>query len=238
MKRFVCFFLLFLMCFSTGAAAFAEAADASAAPLTIPTPKAGDVIEFGHYEQDNNLENGKEPIEWFVLEVKDGKAWLMTKYCIEVVIFYPQRVPMYWGKSDLRAWMNGDFLQEAFSAEEQALIQTTIVENDNPHGMKGAGADTEDKVYLLSKSEVLRFFPEMADRVAYPTEYARAQGATLSSETGSCRWWTRTPGARKMDMCGMRVDGRISEYGMQDVDWPGNTMRPVLWVSVTEPAAQ
>jgi hypothetical protein len=37
-----------------------------------------------------------------------------------------------------------------------------------------------------------------------------------------------------MDMCGMRVDGRISEYGMQDVDWPGNTMRPVMWITVGE----
>lgn len=223
MKRFFCLCLVFTMCFCSSAFA-----------LTVPTPQAGDVIEFGHYEQDNVLENGKEPIEWIVLEVQDGKAWLMTKYCIEMVIFYPERVPMYWGKSDLRAWMNGDFIQEAFSSEEQALILTTTVKNDNPHGMKGAGEDTLDQVYLLSKEEVLRFMPECADRVAYPTEYVKAQGCTLGDALGSCRWWTRTPGARKMDMCGMRVDGRISEYGMQDVDWPGNTMRPVMWITVGE----
>ena len=223
MKRFICLCLVFAMCFCSSAFA-----------LTVPAPQAGDVIEFGHYEQDNVLENGKEPIEWIVLEVQDGKAWLMTKYCIEMVIFYPERVPMYWGKSDLRAWMNGDFVQEAFSAEEQALILTTTVKNDNPHGMKGAGEDTLDQIYLLSKEEVLHFMPECADRVAYPTEYVKAQGCTLGDALGSCRWWTRTPGARKMDMCGMRVDGRISEYGMQDVDWPGNTMRPVMWITVGE----
>ena len=223
MKRFLCICLLFAMCFSSNAMA-----------LTVPVPQVGDVIEFGHYEQDNVLDNGKEPIEWIVLEVQDDKAWLMSKYCLEVVIFYPQRVKMYWGISDLRTWMNGDFIQEAFSAEEQALIQTTTVKNDNPHGIRGAGADTLDQVYLLSKSEVLHFMPELEDRIAYPTEYANAQGCTLGDALGSCRWWTRTPGARPMDICGMRVDGRITEYGMQDVDWPGNTMRPVMWIKVGE----
>ncbi|MBE5801814.1 MAG: hypothetical protein E7319_05940 [Clostridiales bacterium] len=223
MKRLLCICILFFLCLSSVASA-----------ASIPTPEVGDVIIFGSYEQDNVLENGKEPLEWIVLEVQDGKAWLMTKYCIDTVIFYPQRVPMYWGKSDLRAWMNSDFIQETFTPEEQEIILTTTVKNDNPHGMKGGGADTEDKIYLLSKSEVLHFFPEMADRVAYPTELAKSKGCTVSPETGSCRWWTRTPGARKMDVCGMRLDGRISDYGMQDVDWPTNTMRPVMWVRCGE----
>jgi len=222
-KRLFCICLLFVMCICSSASA-----------LTVPTPQAGDVITFGHYEQDNITDNGKEPIEWIVLEVADGKAWLMSKYCLETVIFYPVRVSMYWAESDLRAWMNGDFLNAAFSPEEQELIQTTTVKNTDPHGRRGARADTEDKVYLLSKDEVLHFMPEMADRVAYPTEYVKAQGCTLGDALGSCRWWTRTPGARDRDMCGMRVDGRISEYGMQDVDWPGNTMRPVIWIAVGE----
>jgi eukaryotic-like serine/threonine-protein kinase len=223
MKRFLSACIVLLLCFSSRALA-----------ENIPTPAVGDTLTFGSYEQDNQTDNGKEPLEWIVLDVQDNKAMLLSKYCIDTVIFYPERVPMYWGKSDLRAWMNGDFLQEAFTPEEQALILTTTVKNDNPHGMKGAGEDTLDQVYLLSKSEVLHFFPEMADRVAYPTEYAKSKGCTVDPKTGSCRWWTRTPGARKMDICGMRLDGRISSYGMQDVDWPTNTMRPVMWVQCGE----
>lgn len=30
----------------------------------------GDVVKFGSYEQDGNVSNGKEPIEWRVLEVE------------------------------------------------------------------------------------------------------------------------------------------------------------------------
>lgn len=202
--------------------------------FSIPVPEVGDTVIIGSYEQDNVLDNGKEPLEWIVLEVQEGKAWLMTKYCIDQAIFYPKRVSRYWGNSDLRVWMNGDFIAETFTPAEQEVILTTVVKNSNPNGVKGAGEDTEDKIYLLSKEEVLYFMPEMADRVAYPTEYAKTKGITLSDETGSCRWWTRTPGARPMDICGMRLDGRISSYGMQDVDWPTNTIRPVMWVRVGE----
>lgn len=223
MKRVLSVFIILLLCFSSHAIA-----------AGLSTPAVGDCVTFGRYEQDNRMENGKEPLEWIVLDVQDNQAMLLSKYCIDTVIFYPERVPMYWGKSDLRVWMNGDFLQEAFTPEEQASILTTTVKNANPHGMKGAGDDTLDKIYLLSKTEVLRYFPEMADRVAYPTEYAKSKGCTVDSKTGSCRWWTRTSGARKMDICGMRLDGRITSYGMQDVDWPTNTMRPVMWIQCSE----
>lgn len=34
------------------------------------TYKVGDIIKFGHYEQDGNTANGKEEIEWQVLKVE------------------------------------------------------------------------------------------------------------------------------------------------------------------------
>lgn len=226
MKRVLSVILLVLFAFA-GAAAAEES-------FSIPRPEVGDIVVIGSYEQDNVLDNGKEPLEWIVLESHEDKAWLMTKYCIDQAIFWPERVSRHWGNSNLRAWMNGDFIAETFTEAEQSVILTTVVKNEDRNGRKEARQDTEDKIYLLSKEEVMHFMPECADRVAYPTEYAKTKGITLSEETGSCRWWTRTPGARPMDICGMRLDGRISAYGMQDVDWPTNTIRPVMWVRVGE----
>ena len=199
-------------------------------------PEVGSEITFGHYEQDEDLTNGQEPIEWIVLDVdeENQKAFLLSKYCLETKGVYPERVPMYWGASTLREWMNGEFLNAAFTAEEQEKILTTTVTNENPHGMKGAGADTEDKLYLLSHEEILHYFPEQSSRMAYATEHAKAQGCTIGETTGACRWWLRTTGARKMDMWGVRVDGRLTAYGMQDVDWPTNTVRPVFWMDYSK----
>lgn len=199
-------------------------------------PEIGSEITFGHYEQDEDLTNGQEPIEWIVLDVdeENQKAFLLSKSCLETKVVYPERVPMYWGASTLREWMNGEFLNAAFTAEEQEKILTTTVTNENPHGMKGAGADTEDKLYLLSHEEILHYFPEQSSRMAYATEHAKAQGCTIGETTGACRWWLRTTGARKMDMWGVRVDGRLTAYGMQDVDWPTNTVRPVFWMDYSK----
>lgn len=104
-------------------------------------PEIGSEITFGHYEQDEDLTNGQEPIEWIVLDVdeENQKAFLLSKYCLETKVVYPERVPMYWGASTLREWMNGEFLNAAFTAEEQEKILTTTVTNENPHGMKGGG---------------------------------------------------------------------------------------------------
>ena len=92
----------------------------------------------------------------------------------------------------------------------------------------------EDKLYLLSHEEILHYFPEQSSRMAYATEHAKAQGCTIGETTGACRWWLRTTGARKMDMWGVRVDGRLTAYGMQDVDWPTNTVRPVFWMDYSK----
>lgn len=45
----------------------------------LKVAKAGDYVFFGAYEQDNNTSNGKEDVEWLVLEVKDGKALVISK---------------------------------------------------------------------------------------------------------------------------------------------------------------
>ena len=50
----------------------------------IKQAEPGDVVLFGAYNQDGDSENGKEPIEWRVLEKKDDKVLLITE---QVIIF-------------------------------------------------------------------------------------------------------------------------------------------------------
>ena len=218
MKRCVALVIVLALCLALTPLALAE------------TPEVGAICIFGQYEQDNDLTNGMEPIEWVVLDVQGDRAFLMSLYCLDVKVYYHERVSMYWGISPLREWMNNDFVQTAFSKEEQARLVLTTVKNENPNGVKGAGDDTLDMVYFLSREEAIHYMPEMADRIAYPTEYAKAQGCFVDEKLGSCRWWLRTPGARKVDIEGVRVTGQIAEYGKQDVDWPDTTIRPVMWV--------
>ena len=166
-------------------------------------PEIGSEITFGHYEQDEDLTNGQEPIEWIVLDVdeENQKAFLLSKYCLETKVVYPERVPMYWGASTLREWMNGEFLNAAFTAEEQEKILTTTVTNENPHGMKGAGADTEDKLYLLSHEEILHYFRSSPAGWPTPRNMRRHRAAPSAKRparaAGGC-----APRARARWTCG------------------------------------
>ena len=92
----------------------ADRAQAHMSPI-----KEGDRIMMGHYEQDNNATNDKEPISWLVLEVTENKALLIAENGLDCLPYHSQPGSITWEKCSLRAWLNDDFLNTAFTAEEQ-----------------------------------------------------------------------------------------------------------------------
>ena len=62
-----------------------------------------------------------------------------------------------WEKCTLRSWLNGEFLQSAFSAKEQAAILMTAVDNSASQGYgkwnTDGGNNTRDQIFLLSYAE-------------------------------------------------------------------------------------
>lgn len=51
--------------------------------LSFSNTKVGDTIHLGHYNQDNNSENGVDEIEWVVLTVQDNKALVVSKLALD-----------------------------------------------------------------------------------------------------------------------------------------------------------
>ncbi len=158
---------LLLAALMTGSAAYAEA----------PSLEPGETVFFGSFEQDGIVENGPEPIEWIVLDVRDGAAYLLSRYELAFMEYDDGEFNMSegvdWEHCSLRAWLNGDFLNSAFGEDEPAAIRLTTIENaDNPNYGTRGGADTGDHVFLPSIEEITRYFPEPEDRVALPTMQA------------------------------------------------------------------
>lgn len=52
---------------------------------TRRNPKLGSIVTFGQYEQDNDPENGPEPIEWFVVNLDKGnhRVLLLSRYVLD-----------------------------------------------------------------------------------------------------------------------------------------------------------
>ena len=137
-----------------------------------------DTIEFGRYEQDNDLTNGSEPIVWQVLEVSDESAMMITRYGLDIKGYHEKYLDVTWETCSLRNWLNTDFYESAFNEEEKRLIEETRVLNaDNPVHRTRSGNSTPDKVFLLSLDEVRRLFSGNRERIVRPTYYAEARGA-------------------------------------------------------------
>ena len=136
-------------------------------PSTDGSNTTGDCICLGKYwknDTDNDemadMDDEKEPIKWRVLSVEDNKAVLMSGQILDACKFDEKAygdVSCSWETSTIRTWLNQTFYTEAFSGDEQNIIQTSTVNDvDNPSTKQKGGGETEDKVYLLSVADVVR----------------------------------------------------------------------------------
>ena len=236
MKRSMAVFLALFTCLSFAAGVSAEeiaAVDTVAAEIAANDYTVGNTVVFGAYEQDNDKENGEEPIEWIVLDVDGGRAMLISKYALDAEPFNTYTKKMTWCKSSLRRWLNYNFYKEAFIVEEREYILSTTIVNDGVPGFSSYGCDdSEDSVFLLSYEEALTYFRNEEERQVRPTAYAIANGAYADGETGSGWWWLRSMGADNTSACGVKTDGRVSGYGSLEVYRTSGSVRPVIWLNI------
>ncbi len=199
--------------------------------LNLQTVKKGDVIKFGTYEQDNNLANGKEPIEWQVLDVKNSKVLLLSRYGLDAQPYDTSKELTKWESCTLRNWLNEIFIKEAFTsgAERNAVLATTVTADKNPNYKTDPGKDTEDKIFLLSITEVKNYLSTDSKRACSGTEHCYARGAYKQDE--NCAWWLRTPGYRPPNAAFIGVDGYIGYIGRYVYD-AGIAVRPAMWIDL------
>lgn len=118
-----------------------------------------------------------EPLNWTVLEEKDGTAFLLCNSVIDSQEYYHNTssrtingATVYannYAESNIRKWLNETFYETAFTSLQQSLINVTEVDNSakstNPYGRSDywnegvndyACENTNDKIFLLSEEEV------------------------------------------------------------------------------------
>lgn len=165
-KRIPCLMLCIVMIFSFSAISFAE---------NDRIPKAGDHIFFGHYEQDNDLNNGPEPIEWRVLEVNGNKMFLLSEYVLDAVPFNEVNEGNNWSTSSLRQWLNSDFIRSAFTEAEAEAVMITELDNSSKQTfyLSSGTPNTEDQIFLLSYAEASVYFISPYHSMGVATNYAK-----------------------------------------------------------------
>ncbi|MBQ4557704.1 MAG: hypothetical protein IJA60_08675 [Clostridia bacterium] len=189
--------------------------------------EVGQKVSFGVYEQDNDTSNGAEPIEWTVLDIGGKYALLISDFALDAKAYDSTGADgVTWENSTIRAWLNNDFLNTAFSDSEKTNVCDTTLENS-----------VVDKVFLLSTSEIDEFFDANESRVVSATAYAKAAGVYTAngfsdddaSLNGTCRWWLRTAGEN--GAARVKNTGEVSLVGY-DMGSDTIAVRPAMWIAI------
>ncbi len=200
----------------------------------MPFRTVGTIIRFGEYEQDGDDSNGKEPIEWIILEAKEDHLLLLSRYIIDTHPYHDKKEETTWETCELRAWLNSVFYQDSFSEEERDAILLTEVDN-GPNQCPDyinidSGNNTEDHVFLLSLNESLTYFASDYFRVAEATDYA-IQNNVVTGGIRRSEWFLRTVGFEQKNVftiCDTGMPCIVAVYPKGDVE--GN--RPAMWVDL------
>lgn len=215
-------------------------------PSTI---SVGDSIFFGTYEQNNDYTDGKEKIEWIVLEKNGGKALVISRYGLDSVAYNSSYSSVTWDDSSLRGWLNDIFYNSAFTdSEKEKIIVTNVINSDNREYNTSGGNNTDDRIFALSISEADFYFNSDDERSCLPTEYALSNGASentyeylieigdspsvASKYAGHCWWWLRSPGSSSDNAAYIFANGEIGDYG-RNVNRNYVCVRPAMWIKVS-----
>ena len=153
-------------------------------------------------------------IFWKILDVKDGKALIVAIHAIDVRAYNDEFKEVTWSSCSLRTWLNNDFYQKAFSAEEKKrILSETVSPGNNPRYETNPGNETEDKVFLLSIGEA-----------SAAPRYSFYHGQV-------CCCWLRSPGYNQYGAAVIYYDGSIDYEGCS-VDRTLGGVRPAMWITL------
>ena len=198
------------------------------APGSVGEQSIGRVITLGSFEQDNLASDGAEPLNWIILDVEKDRALVLCTKGIDSRPWHAKYETVSWKGCDLRAWLNGEFLETAFSPDEREQILSTSWSNTaDPLDT----ADTTEKISLLSLSEVRRYLVTEEQLLCEPTAYALGRGA--EEIHGGVSWWLRTSGARYQSAAVINWFADEDAAGHMAVS-EDECVRPCFWLRLGE----
>ncbi len=188
------------------------------------------IINGSKYHKTENNYFKYEPIKWRVLHYENSEAFLLADAILDSQPYHSENEEIDWEKSSIRAWLNNEFINKAFSNEENKAINTVeLINKDNSkYGTQG-GKNTSDKLFLLSLSEVDET-EESKEYGFWDKKTRKCKNDNFSEETYF--WWLRSPGNSSHDAAGVYYYGWVFGYGY-DVQEAAGGIRPALYLNLS-----
>ncbi|MBR3836284.1 MAG: hypothetical protein IKJ69_05820 [Clostridia bacterium] len=207
------------------------------------------------------------PISWEILEKQGNRILLLSEFCLDWEFYYGNCLnegsasDNTWETSFIRKMLNRDFFENSFKGIEKNIIITTQVKTlPNPIYGNNPGNTTQDKLFLLSSDEVIKYFAgkdgnplsdreldkEKAYLKAFNAPYFDLGNSSASTcilmadkfdqdriniYRDNCFWWLRTPGIEQNDVVTVTTEGAINFEGESSMsDEIG--IRPAMWIDL------
>lgn len=193
---------------------------------SLSKAQVGDVVTFGRYDT-NPTSFGTERLQWIVLQKEGNTLMLITKEGIAGSVYHGKHTEVEWTESALCAFLNDTLYEDIFSKYEKEMIV------DNP--------TTQERLSLLSVTEVEALFQDDVSRQLSITDVAKSKGTNVNSASKanqwdvkgyrSSWWWLRGDDKKSIFAPIVTEDGMIladEKY----VNKPNGAVRPVVWVRV------
>ncbi len=187
--------------------------------------QVGDVVTFGRYDT-NPTSFGTERLEWIVLQKEDEAIMLVTKQGIAGSVYHGKHTEVEWKDAELCAFLNDTLYEDIFSKYEKEMIV------DNP--------TTQERLSLLSVTEVETLFPDDISRQLSITDVAKSKGTNVNSASKANRWdvkgyrssWWWLRGSSSSKTAPIVTEDGIILTDEKYVNKPNGAVRPVVWLQV------
>lgn len=175
-----------------------------------PSSESNSLQDDNGYYKGNIYYFKYEPLSWRILDPSEGYVMcnqIIDSQAYQNFIYYngseyynSKDCTVYasnWATSSLRQWLNNDFYNTAFTAEEKAQIGTAHLKNKSKASSTYNGDDAYDKIFPISYYDAINsaygFNSSMKG-----TDYAKCQGLDVYNDSGSSYnrnswWWLRSP---------------------------------------------
>lgn len=178
----------------------------------IESARVGSRIKLGQYEQNNNLDDGPETIQWIVLEKQEDRLLVLSRYILDTYPFDADTES--WEINPVNKWLTEKFVSSFTEEEQKRIIEITV----------------------LTTEQLRELMPVTSRRIASGTEYTR--GKELYSFSGYSLWWVRSPeSASKFTMHYVLTDGSIDRFRSYSAIFTYG-IRPAMWIYINNPSEQ
>lgn len=174
--------------------------------------RVGDIITLGAWYGNGDPANPKSAIKWLILDV-DAEGKRVFAISVDILQAMTYGDTDVWKNSDACEWLNGEFLNGAFTEEEQRLLDNNLYrETEDEEDIVNAFSS---KLALMSQDEKAKYLTDL--------KYIPATGA------GTTEWWLRTAAGEGKIMY-IAENGQLATAG-KDSKTNVIGIRPVAWMN-------